>query len=123
MNLWLDDVRNPSRYGRDGWTWAQSVVDAVAILSDPTRSVYTLSLDYDLEDDGYGCATCMEARPCWSHSTGADLVTWLSANVLLSRWPPRIEIHTLNHRGAERMNDMIRAAGYTGELVRTRLRP
>lgn len=99
IRLWLDDVRNPARFGRIGWTWAKTYEEAVALLE--TGKVIEASLDHDLtiqqtigEHDG--------------ERTGYDVVLWMEEHGV---WPPEgCHVHSMNPSGAARMRQAIERA-------------
>lgn len=51
MNLWLDDVREPHKFGCLGWEWAKTAAEAIELLK--TGKVEKASLDHDLAPDHY----------------------------------------------------------------------
>lgn len=105
MKLWVDDLRNPANHVGEGWTWAQTVREALEILA--TREVTHLSLDYDLEAGAYACATCQRGAACGAHPCGFAVVEWLAANP--ARWPTVVYLHSANRAGVIRMLDALRA--------------
>jgi len=86
--LWLDD-RRPAP---EGWEWAKTFGEAVAIMRG--GGVAEASLDHDLGegiDEGY------------------KLVLWMAEH---GRWPSRaIGVHSANPPGAERMCGVIERYG------------
>jgi hypothetical protein len=109
VKLWVDDMRNPALHVGEGWTWARTGAEAVEILE--TRAVDVLSLDYDLEPGGYGCAACRAGESCDDHETGAGVVAWLVRHP--GHWPREIRIHSANAAGQLRMLRALEAAGRT----------
>lgn len=51
MNLFLDDLREPYKYGYIGWHWVKTADEAIAILS--SGYVVCASLDHDLAAEHY----------------------------------------------------------------------
>ncbi len=54
LNLWLDDIRDPLDYGKEGWTWVKTVEEAKSLLLG--GEVENASLDHDLG----ACEVCLE---------------------------------------------------------------
>jgi len=114
MNLWLDDVRNPSDFGAIGFEWAKTAAEAVALLK--TGAVEFASLDHDLG----ACPTCLNGRTetdwliehggqsmpnCEHWGTGYDVVCWMEEHGI---WPPRgVFVHSANPVGAAKMRQAI----------------
>lgn len=89
MNLWLDDVRPAP----DGWVWAKTSRDAIAVLTQ--GRVEVMSFDHDLggEDTGYVVATWLEEAA----ATGAvGRVAW--------------RIHSANPVGRRRLQAALQSA-------------
>lgn len=104
IRLWLDDVRDPVRFGRIGWTWAKTYDEAVALLTE--HRVIEASLDHDLSiDDTLG--TPKGAK------TGYDLVCWMEQHGI---WPERVTVHSMNPSGAQRMRLAVERAGVPCEV-------
>lgn len=83
MNLWVDDLRTPP----DGWAWAKTSDEAIAILSE--HSVVDLSLDHDLGGD----------------DTTRSVVLWMCEH---ESWPiGKIRVHSANPVGVEWLTGMI----------------
>lgn len=107
MKMWLDDIRDPWKYGKGGWVWVKTAEDAVALLK--SGDVEEASLDHDLSyeqmikggfegkiyDDGEG--------------TGYDVVCWLERNPQF--WPKNgTSVHSMNPAGRQRMEQVIHKA-------------
>jgi hypothetical protein len=133
MNLWLDDVRPPWRFGYIGWEWAKTYDEAIALLA--TGKVERASLDHDLSEPATlglhcACSACGEhfAEPtkrfsearqveelvcpnCGSYSvarekTGYEVVCWLEEHPQF--WPPKgVVVHSKNEVGAAKMRVVI----------------
>lgn len=90
LNLWLDDIRDPSYWGRpEGltWTWVETVDQAKQLLK--TGRVAIASLDNDL---GYA-------------EEGRDLVRWMAE---FDIWPTSAcYVHTSNAPAYKYMKGMI----------------
>jgi len=98
MNLWLDDLRDPNRFGHVGWTWAKTIAEAQVHLQ--TGLVDRSSLDHDL-GFSYGDDP---TKPSWS-PTGYDLCVWMQAT---GNWPnERPTVHSMNPIGSKRIRDFI----------------
>lgn len=114
MNLWLDDVRDPAKFGCIGWTWVKTVDAAKAALA--TGDVVKCSLDHDLG----ACPVCLggkteaqwldehdyQSMPNCNHfGTGYDLVCWMEETGI---WPvERPTVHSANPVGVRRMRAVI----------------
>ena len=102
--LWLDDQRPPP----DGWTWARTAAQCVALLRSQEWDV--VHLDHDLGP----------TRTC---GTGAVVLRWLLREARHGRPVPEVRVHTRNPRargameaGAAAVNAMrARAPGDTGQ--------
>lgn len=87
--LWLDDERDPVEHGHAGWTWIKTGEEFVQHLCTGDLSEVEMSLDHDL---GSG------------RMTGYDVIVWIEREVYNGRNPPRrINLHTQNPVGRERM--------------------
>lgn len=97
MNLWLDDIRDPSSFGCIGYTWVKTAQEAIALLE--TGEVVKASLDHDL--------SLKATLGDWAHEeTGYDVILWLEENP--SFWPPRgVRVHSANTVGRQRMQVVI----------------
>jgi len=95
VKLWLDDMRPAPA----GWTLAQNYEEAVELIGEHGGEITDVSLDHDL---------------CPAHTdgdfsdgrTGCDVLEFL----LESGLKPRIEFHTMNPAGLQRMTDLLEAA-------------
>lgn len=97
--MWLDDIREPWRFGCVGWRWAKSADEAIEVLR--RGNVVEASLDHDL--DIY--ATIGEPP---RERTGYDVVCWMEANDV---WPrDGVRVHSMNPAGAARMRQVIERA-------------
>jgi len=99
VNLWLDDIRDPARFGCIGWLWVKTADEAIAVLK--TGKVIKASLDHDLtisqtlgQPDG--------------EKTGYTVVCWMEENNV---WPAGgVKVHSMNPAGKQRMEQAIRRA-------------
>jgi hypothetical protein len=99
MKLWLDDVREPHVYGRLGWTWVKTAIEAIKALE--TGTVEIASLDHDLAWEHYPWNDLPSETP-----NGTDLAAWM---VQTQAWPSKeLIVHSLNPVGAERMMKIFR---------------
>jgi hypothetical protein len=101
MKLWLDDVREPHRFGCIGWTWAKTADEAIAHLS--TGNVTQASLDHDLAWEYYpwNCVSPSE----YKEKSGYAVVCWMEEN---NMWPiDGVRVHSMNPVGKERMESVI----------------
>jgi hypothetical protein len=108
VKLWLDDVRDPARYGFVGWTWVKTVDEARQLLE--TGRVERASLDHDLGACG-PCYALWEADPggvmpnCEHFGTGYTLCLWMAET---GKWPKeKPRVHSMNPVGAARMRGVI----------------
>jgi hypothetical protein len=104
MKLWLDDMRDPTYFGKEDWYWALTAEEAVRALM--TREVECASLDHDLTQEqmiigGYN-ATIHEDGV----KSGYDVLLWLEQN-LEYRPPLGIAVHSQNPAGRRRMEAAI----------------
>lgn len=98
--LWLDDVREPWKFGALGWTWATTAEEAIAYLK--TGQVTQASLDHDLAPDHYPW-TGVPLEQC--KGTGYDVVCWMEENNV---WPvDGTSVHSMNPVGKARMLQVI----------------
>lgn len=102
MKLWLDDVREPWKYGCLGWEWVKTADEAIALLK--TGQVTHASLDHDLALEHYPWSGL---RIEHTSGTGYDVVTWLEANPQF--WPiGGVRVHSMNPVGKARMLAVIK---------------
>jgi len=95
--LWLDDIRDPAKFGHIGWTWVKSAAEAIALLA--SGRVSKASLDHDLtvrqtigSPDG--------------EKTGYDVVRWMDEHGV---WPPEgVQVHSANPTGRLRMEQVLK---------------
>lgn len=101
ISLWLDDVREPWRFGRVGWVWAKTAEEAIEILK--TGRVIRASLDHDLSWEHYPWNQVNPQE--YKQKTGYDVVCWMEENNV---WPRRgVEVHSMNPVGRQRMQQVI----------------
>lgn len=94
IKLWLDDVRDPARFGRLNWVWVKNYDEAVAFLSNKDVEVLEASLDHDLTiDQTFG-------QPD-EEKTGYDVVLWMEEHGVFPK--DGVTVHSANPSGAERM--------------------
>lgn len=104
INLWLDDCRNPEKWGRPGWVWAQSAVEAIYWLR--KKEVLAASLDHDLTEEqmirgGYYGQIYEDGQ-----KSGYDVILWLEEHP--DCWPPQgVHVHSANIAGRKRMEMVI----------------
>jgi hypothetical protein len=84
--LWVDDLRPPP----EGWVWAKSSEEAVAMLE--TRDFAAVSLDHDLGGE----------------DTTRPVVLWMCEHAL---WPTTVHVHTANPVGREWLVGMVNTYG------------
>lgn len=102
MTLWLDDLREPWKYGHIGATWVKTAQEAIDVLA--TGQVTRASLDHDLREEHYP----------WNYTdintlkdTGFEVAKFLMETPGLY---PRdgVNIHSHNEEGSERMFELLR---------------
>lgn len=112
MNLWLDDVREPWKFGCVGWTWVKTAQEAISLLK--SGEVERASLDHDLEPEHY--PSDVPEGMSWEESgnyniwkmtgTGYDVCLWLESNPEF--YPVGgVRVHSANPVGAARMRKML----------------
>lgn len=100
MKLWLDDVRDPVKYGYIGWHWAKTAEEAIAAIK--TGWVTEASLDHDLAWEHYPWNDTGEP---YKEQTGYDVVMWMNENNV---WPCNgVSVHSMNPWGRSRMEAAI----------------
>lgn len=98
MRLWLDDIREPWKYGYIASEWAHTAQEAIALLK--TGEITFASLDHDLSVE----ATC--GNPAPNEETGYTVVCWMEENDV---WPcDGVVVHSMNPVGRARMEAVIR---------------
>jgi hypothetical protein len=96
MRMWLDDIRDPVKFGHFGWKWVKTADEAIALLA--TGQVVEASLDHDLDPTASTGNTPIE-------KTGYDVVCWMEAT---GTWPVQgVRVHSQNPAGGERMRKVI----------------
>jgi hypothetical protein len=104
MKLWLDDVREPWRFGCLGWEWVKTAEEAIALLK--TGNVEKASLDHDLTPEQTMAGALLGAIKEDGVKSGYDVVLWLEQNP--QYWPPKGTIvHSMNPVGRDRMAKVI----------------
>ena len=87
IRLWLDDTRNPVKFGCVGWKWVKTYDEAVRVLR--TYNVTDISLDHDLGRN---------------EKTGYDVILWIEHAVVYNNFvPPRMTVHSMNPVGSKNM--------------------
>lgn len=99
MKVWLDDIRQPHKFGRIGWVWAKTAQEAIAFLQ--TGKVEAISLDHDLSEK----ATLGDYT---GEVTGMHVVEWMIRNDV---YPAEIIVHSMNPAGRKRMIAALRHEG------------
>jgi hypothetical protein len=103
MKLWLDDLREPWRFGCVGWEWAKTAEDAIKLLR--SGLVTEASLDHDLTPEQTMGGVLGEIREDGQKS-GYDVVVWLEEHPEF--WPKDgVKVHSMNVVGKKRMQQVI----------------
>src|ERR1041385_6115403 len=94
--MWLDDIRDPVKFGCIGFNWVKTVDEAIELLK--TGEVVFASLDHDLSIEA--------TMGNWKNErTGYDVVLWMEENNV---WPEEgVKVHSLNPAGRQRMEAVI----------------
>jgi len=89
MKVWLDDEREAP----EGWIWEKDPWDVIDMLA--SGKVTDISLDHDLGVE----------------NTGYTVLAWLESMVVrdIIKKMPKIEIHTANPIGRERMEEAVKS--------------
>lgn len=97
MKLWLDDVRDPTKYGAIGFVWVKTAKEAIEKLA--TGKVTFASLDHDLNE-----YLSFENRQI--ENTGYNVILWMEEHNV---WPEEgVRVHSMNPVGKKRMEQVIR---------------
>jgi hypothetical protein len=101
INLWLDDIRDPTLFGCIGWVWAKTADMAIYLLSQGI--VEKASLDHDLT-----ITQTIGGKD--KEKTGYDVVCWMEEHDI---WPPGgVVVHSMNPVGKQKMEQVIRRKYY-----------
>lgn len=104
VRLWLDDIRDPVKYGKFGWLWVKTADEAVAAFR--KGDVVEASLDHDLTPEqmtGGIYGVIVED----GFKSGYDVITWLEQHPEF--WPSEgIVSHSGNPAGRARIEQVIR---------------
>ena len=104
MRLWLDDIRDPAKWGHPDFIWAKTAEEAIDYFR--TGTVEFASLDHDLTDEqmvrgGYYGEIYEDG-----HKSGYDVVCWLEQHPEF--WPiSGVVVHSANPAGRARMQQAI----------------
>lgn len=114
MILWLDDVRDPMKYGIVGVKWVKNYDEAIAALQ--SGGITFASLDHDIG----ACEECTEKllhigdmsspettfyNRCDHAKNGYDVVCWMEENGV---WPINgVVVHSMNPVGRKKMEAVI----------------
>lgn len=114
VKLWLDDIRDPVRFGRIGWTWVKNYDEAVAAFR--RYHVVEASLDHDLTlTQSFGMPD--------KEKTGYDVVCWMEEHGVMPE--QGVTVHSSNPSGAQRMaaglKALCRFLGRPETLVRVQI--
>ena len=92
IKLWLDDIRDPAKFGRIGWHWVKTYEEAIAAFD--TYYVTQASLDHDL-------TTEQMLGHEDNEKTGHDVVCWMEERGIFPE--DGVHVHSANPSGARRM--------------------
>jgi hypothetical protein len=114
MKLWLDDIREPARYGCIGYVWAKNYDEAISALE--SGNITFTSLDHDIG----ACEECVKSlkhigdmktpettfyNKCPHEKTGYDVICWMEENNV---WPSEgMRCHSMNPVGRVRIDSVI----------------
>jgi hypothetical protein len=100
MILWLDDIRDPAKYGYIGARVCRTADEAIALLK--TGEVTFASLDHDLAWEHY---PRNDTGQPYKEKCGYDVVLWMEQNRI---WPKDgTVVHSMNPSGRARMQAVI----------------
>ena len=88
-SLWIDDLRTPP----EGWVWAKTSDEAIALIEANAMPFDFISFDHDLGGD----------------DTSRKVVLWLCENAV--KWPQEAAVHSMNPIGREWLTGMITRYG------------
>lgn len=104
LRLWLDDKRDPGKFGREDWLWAMTAAEAIQAFR--RGDIECASLDHDLTDRQMvlgGCCARIEDDGVMS---GYDVILWLEQHP--EYWPKGgVQVHSQNPAGRARMEAAI----------------
>lgn len=104
MKLWLDDIREPWKFGKLGWTWAKTAEEAINYLR--SGKVEEASLDHDLTAEQMIKGGFLGQVYECGQKSGYDVVCWLEEHPEF--WPPQgCHVHSANPAGRKRMQQVI----------------
>lgn len=95
MKLWIDDLREPP----EGWDWAKTSREAIALLGDCEYE--TISFDHDLGGE----------------DTGIKVLNWMAWDCPDLKWPKKIMIHSYNPVGAQNLYNVATRYAPAGTLI------
>lgn len=103
IKMWLDDVREPWKFGALGYDWVKTAEDAIALLK--TGRVVFASLDHDLTPEQTLGGAFGQIREDGVKS-GYDVVCWLEQHPEF--WPVKgVRVHSMNPAGRHRMQQVV----------------
>lgn len=101
MKIWLDDTRDPVKFGYFGWVWIKTADECIEYCKLHWNEITDISLDHDLDIQATLGNTPTE-------KTGYDVVTWIEEKVLMDNWHlPNIIVHSMNPSGKKRMEQVL----------------
>lgn len=104
VKLWLDDIRDPVKFGCRGFVWAKTAEEAVAYLK--SGEVTYASLDHDLTEKQMVLGGYLGIIHDDGVKSGYDVVCWLEQNPQYLP-PDGINLHSANPAGRDRMRQVI----------------
>jgi hypothetical protein len=105
MKLWLDDIREPWKFGCLGYEWALTAEEAIAVFK--TGQVTFASLDHDLSPDQMIQGGFLGKVYEDGQQSGYDVICWLEQHPEF--WPvDGVRVHSMNPAGKARMEQVIR---------------
>jgi hypothetical protein len=98
IDIFLDDIRDPSFVGVDGMNWivARTADECIALLEKHAGQVVTLSLDHDLADEHYYQDKASKEKTCY------DVALWIEEQAAagnLKVVPKWMLVHSMNPVG------------------------
>ena len=106
MDLWIDDLRDPSDFGKPDWHWAKTITEAIRILA--TRKVEHVSIDHDIchvlpmksksIHEATSSPVMLQPITCPENYTA---VAYYIAAMTIDERPREVVVHTANPIGAK----------------------
>ena len=104
MKLWLDDIRDPVKYGHSDWIWAKTAAEAIEFFR--SGLIVEASLDHDLTNDQMVKGGFLGEVYEDGQKSGYDVACWLEEHPEF--WPINgVKVHSQNPAGAARIQQVV----------------